>query len=66
MLARRGTQLVSTLLYHALTTGAGSRTLGEEYCDLLQVTGVHHCFRGNEHTVILVDPVSNLPFRLPQ
>mmetsp|Transcript_324 Transcript_324/g.934 ORF Transcript_324/g.934 Transcript_324/m.934 type:complete len:357 (-) Transcript_324:349-1419(-) len=39
LLASRGTQLVSTLLYHALTTGAGSRTLGEEYCDLLQVTG---------------------------
>ncbi len=37
--ARRETQLVSALLYHALTTGAGSRTLGEEYCDLLQVTG---------------------------
>jgi hypothetical protein len=30
---------VSTLLYHALTTGAGAQTLGEEYCDLLQISG---------------------------
>ena len=30
---------MSSLLYYVLTTGAGSRTLGEEYCDLLQVTG---------------------------
>lgn len=28
------------VLYYALTNGAGSQTLGEEYCDLLQITGV--------------------------
>ena len=27
------------ILYCSLTTGAGMQTLGEEYCDILQVTG---------------------------
>ncbi len=27
------------MLYYSLTTGAGMQTLGEEYCDILQVTG---------------------------
>ena len=27
------------ILYYSLTTGAGVQTLGEEYCDILQVTG---------------------------
>lgn len=27
------------MLYYTLTTGAGLQTLGEEYCDLLQITG---------------------------
>jgi len=27
------------ILYYSLTTGAGMQTLGEEYCDILQVTG---------------------------
>jgi hypothetical protein len=28
------------VLYYALTTGAALQTLGEEYCDLLQITGL--------------------------
>ena len=31
--------MAAQLLYHGLTTGAGVQTLGEEYCDILQVTG---------------------------
>jgi len=30
---------VAGILYYCLTTGRGSQTLGEEYCDLLQVCG---------------------------
>mmetsp|Transcript_43481 Transcript_43481/g.85121 ORF Transcript_43481/g.85121 Transcript_43481/m.85121 type:complete len:297 (-) Transcript_43481:132-1022(-) len=29
--------LLSTAAYHVLTTGTGNQTLGEEYCDILQV-----------------------------
>jgi hypothetical protein len=36
---RRETRLVAEMLYHGLTTGAGVQTLGEEYCDILQVAG---------------------------
>ena len=36
----RETRLAAELVYHGLTTGAGVQTLGEEYCDILQVTGV--------------------------
>lgn len=32
-------RLVAELLYSGLTTGAGIQTLGEEYCDILQVAG---------------------------
>lgn len=32
--------MAAQLLYHGLTTGAGVQTLGEEYCDILQVTGM--------------------------
>ena len=38
----RETTLVAQTLYFGLTTGAGKQTLGEEYCDILQVTGT--CF----------------------
>jgi Pex2 / Pex12 amino terminal region len=38
--ACRETHLAAGVLYYALTTGAGSQTLGEEYCDLLQITGL--------------------------
>ncbi|KAL4428030.1 hypothetical protein ABPG75_002119 [Micractinium tetrahymenae] len=33
------TRAAAQLLYYALTTGAGLQTLGEEYCDMLQVSG---------------------------
>ena len=29
--------VLAVLWYHALTTGAGAQTLGEEYCDIYQV-----------------------------
>ncbi|KAA6428149.1 MAG: peroxisome biogenesis factor 10-like, partial [Trebouxia sp. A1-2] len=35
----RETAVVGQILYYSLTTGAGVQTLGEEYCDILQVTG---------------------------
>lgn len=35
------TETVAGLLYHVLTTGCGQQSLGEEYCDILQVTGKH-------------------------
>jgi Pex2 / Pex12 amino terminal region len=40
VLACRETHLAAGVLYYALTTGAGLQTLGEEYCDLLQITGL--------------------------
>lgn len=36
----RETAVAAELLYYGLTTGAGVQTLGEEYCDILQVTGM--------------------------
>jgi len=39
VMLRRETRLVAEMLYHGLTTGAGVQTLGEEYCDILQVAG---------------------------
>lgn len=33
----REIELLGRLLYYALTTGGGKQTLGEEYCDLIQV-----------------------------
>ena len=35
----REIRLMAEVLYHALTTGGGLQTLGEEYCDILQATG---------------------------
>ena len=35
----REIQMACELLYKGLTTGAGTQTLGEEYCDILQVAG---------------------------
>jgi peroxin-10 len=32
-------EAVAALAYWGLTTGVGSRTLGEEYCDIMQVSG---------------------------
>lgn len=32
--------MLAELLYYSLTTGSGAQTLGEEYCDILQVSGL--------------------------
>lgn len=32
------TKLVGQMLYYVLTTGSGQQTLGEEYCDITQVS----------------------------
>ncbi|KAJ0246360.1 Peroxisome biogenesis factor 10 [Hirschfeldia incana] len=32
-------KLVGQMLYYVLTTGSGQQTLGEEYCDIIQVAG---------------------------
>ncbi|MQL86860.1 hypothetical protein Taro_019393 [Colocasia esculenta] len=34
-------KLVGQTLYYLLTTGTGQQTLGEEYCDIIQVSGSH-------------------------
>uniref|UniRef100_A0A7S3R508 RING-type E3 ubiquitin transferase n=1 Tax=Dunaliella tertiolecta TaxID=3047 RepID=A0A7S3R508_DUNTE len=34
----REVRLLAQLLYHGVTTGAGLQTLGEEYCNMMQVT----------------------------
>ena len=39
----RQTRLAAVALYNALTTGCGSQTLGEEYCNMLQVDGGECC-----------------------
>lgn len=36
---------MAEMLYYGLTTGAGVQTLGEEYCDILQVSGELPCRR---------------------
>ncbi|KAI8562461.1 hypothetical protein RHMOL_Rhmol03G0038900 [Rhododendron molle] len=33
------TKLLGQILYYVLTTGSGQQTLGEEYCDIIQVAG---------------------------
>ncbi|KAK9699702.1 hypothetical protein RND81_08G190300 [Saponaria officinalis] len=33
------TKLIGQMLYYILTTGAGQQTLGEEYCDIVQIAG---------------------------
>ncbi|KAG5555919.1 hypothetical protein RHGRI_006539 [Rhododendron griersonianum] len=33
------TKLLGQVLYYVLTTGSGQQTLGEEYCDIIQVAG---------------------------
>ena len=39
----REVKLVAELLYAGLTTGVGLQTLGEEYCDIIQVAGLLPC-----------------------
>lgn len=31
--------MAADLVYHSLTTASGNQTLGEEYCDIIQVDG---------------------------
>ena len=52
----REIRLFSELLYHGLTTGAGLQTLGEEYCDILQVSG-RHCSLGHADLSALLGPM---------
>jgi hypothetical protein len=33
-------KLLALALYHGLTTGCNNATLGEEYCNMMQVTGM--------------------------
>ncbi|CAI6001729.1 unnamed protein product [Closterium sp. NIES-64] len=35
-------RVAARCLYYLVTTGAGSRTLGEEYCDIVQVSGAYN------------------------
>ncbi|CAI5471511.1 unnamed protein product [Closterium sp. Yama58-4] len=35
-------RVAARCLYYLVTTGAGSRTLGEEYCDIVQVSGSYN------------------------
>lgn len=58
----RETQLVSTLLYHALTTGAGAQTLGEEYCDLLQISGTVPVEPSSARRAVLVLGQTVIPY----
>jgi len=37
-LPRRSCRLLATVMYYATTTAAGLQTLGEEYCDIMQIT----------------------------
>lgn len=39
MTYQRDLQFITDLIYYGLTTSLGSQTLGEEYCDLIQVSG---------------------------
>ncbi|PRW05841.1 peroxisome biogenesis factor 10-like isoform X1 [Chlorella sorokiniana] len=48
------TRLLSELLYLSLTTGAGRQTLGEEYCDILQVAGAAGAPPGTARRGLLV------------
>lgn len=38
------TKLLGQMLYYVLTTGSGQQTLGEEYCDITQVSKLHFPF----------------------
>lgn len=48
------TRLLSELLYLSLTTGEGRQTLGEEYCDILQVAGAAGAPPGTARRGLLV------------
>jgi len=44
------TKLLGQMLYYILTTGAGQQTLGEEYCDIVQVFFVNIVY-GSESSI---------------
>lgn len=48
------TRLAAELLYFSLTTGAGRQTLGEEYCDIVQVAGAAGVLPGPARRGLLV------------
>lgn len=52
------------MLYYALTTGRGLQTLGEEYCDLLQASGVQEGPPGSLRRGALVLLQSLAPYML--
>ena len=41
LLLCRVIRVLAEVLYYSLTTGSGAQTLGEEYCDILQVSSEH-------------------------
>lgn len=55
---------MAELLYYALTTGRGLQTLGEEYCDLLQASGVQEGPPGSLRRGALVLLQSLAPYLL--
>ena len=61
----RETHVAAGVLYYALTTGAGLQTLGEEYCDLLQITGpaAGHVWPGVRAQHVMAMPSSHMRLR---
>ncbi len=49
--------LLAAVLFHAVTTGAGVPTLGEEYCDLHLARGARHGLRAS--SALLVSRLAN-------
>ena len=48
--------VIATLWYHALTTGLGTQTLGEEYCDIYQTDSVGRFPRSTRRwTLVLLE-----------
>jgi peroxin-10 len=60
----RETRVLAEVLYYALTTGRGLQTLGEEYCDLLQASGVQEGPPGSLRRGALVLLQSLAPYML--
>lgn len=46
-------KLLGQMLYFVLTTGSGQQTLGEEYCDIIQVLCFNQCSSTNSFSSIL-------------
>ncbi|XP_024545002.1 peroxisome biogenesis factor 10-like isoform X2 [Selaginella moellendorffii] len=56
------TKLAGRALYYLLTTGAGLQTLGEEYCDILQVAGASGLPPSPARRVLLIFYQAILPY----